>query len=487
MLGVLTQPHTPKGIDMKRQDHSKKTTSNDTKNVNQLRQIVQKLFPVAIFNNIEQKSHVTWTPVLLVTCAFLWMAHTEKNLTDAFHFARKILFNIFPITTLGTSYQGFMDQLGRYNERLKSVILPHFRKLTKLQLKNHWFVAGFILLGVDGSRFQLARTQSLQAAYAPKKKKKETKRKYKKRVQRYKTKQAEKARQKKSESPQLWLTLLWHVGTGLPYNWRIGPSDSSEREHAQSMFKELARKALIVADAGFIGYDFWLSMLEAKVDFLVRVGGNVTLLRELGYSCKERGDTVYLWPKDKQKTHPPLVLRLIRVHDGRSPLFLVTNLESEKLSDEAAVEVYRRRWGIEVFFRTLKQTFDRRKLRSKSEANVPLELEWSLIALWGMSLIGEECVQKSGIDIAHTSPAKVLKAFATAIREYRVPLEEGEQALLETLRTAIQDNYVRTSSKTSREYPKKTEKKKLHEPRIITATMDTKIKAKIRKNAQMIT
>jgi IS4 transposase len=40
-------------------------------------------------------------------------------------------------------------------------------------------------------------------------------------------------------------------------------------------------------------------------------------------------------------------------------------MDSDKLSEEAAVDIYRRRWGIEVFFRTLKQTFDRRKLRSE--------------------------------------------------------------------------------------------------------------------------
>jgi hypothetical protein len=474
---------------MKQQDQSKETTSNDTKNISQLRQIALKLFPVDIFNNIEQRERATWTPQLLAVCAFLWMAHGEQNLTDAFSFVRKLLFRIFPIDQLGASYQGFTDQLARYNTRIKNAIVTHFRHLTKTIFERFWLVAGYVVLAVDGSRVELARTKSLQDAYTPKKRKKETKRNYKKRVARYKKKQREKARQRKNESPQLWLTLLWHVGTGLPFSWRIGPSDSSEREHAKSMFVELPSGALIVADAGFVGYDFWSAMLEEKVDFLVRVGGNVTLLRKLGYSVKEREDTVYLWPKGKQQTgEPPLELRLIRIHDGVSPLFLITNiLDSKKLSDQAAVEIYRRRWGIEVFFRTLKQTFDRRKLRSKSEANVLLELEWSLITLWGMSLIGEECVQESGLDISCTSPVKVLKAFAIAIREYRVPLEDWEEGLFEQLRIALRDDYVRTSSKTSREYPRKTKKKKLHEPVLITASMETKIQAKQQKKTQTIT
>ena len=120
------------------------------------------------------------------------------------------------------------------------------------------------------------------------------------------------------------------------------------------MFVELPDEALIVADAGFIGYEFWSSMIEAKRRFVTRVGGNVRLLRKLGWATKERNDTVYLWPKGKRNAHPPLSLRLIRIHDGRPLLCLVTNLQEEELSAASALEIYRRRWDIEVFFRTLK-------------------------------------------------------------------------------------------------------------------------------------
>ena len=454
---------------------------NENANVKQLRHILRQLFPKSLFKHIEQRESSTWKIYILAACAFLWMACDEKNLTDAFHFVRKTLFKIFTaLTHLGTSYQGFMDQLGRYNARMMNVIIPHFQNLTKTKLKNYWLTSGFLLLGVDGSRFQLAWTESLKKAFAPKKKKKETKRKFKKRKNRYKKKQTQADRAKKSESPQLWLTLLWHVGTGLPYNWRLGPSDSSEREHALSMFAGLPEKALIVADAGFIGYDFWSSMLEANIHFVIRVGGNVTLLRKLGWRVDEQKDTVYLWPKGK-RDRDPLPLRLIRIHDGRQPLCLVTNLEESELSMISAQEVYRRRWGIEVFFRTLKQTFDRRKLRSKGASNAPLELEWSLVSLWGMSLIGEECVQRVGQSIGRASPVKILKSFAEAIRDYRVVLESREEELLLRLQKAIGDDYERSSAKTNREYPRKSQKKKLHEPIIEIASKTVRKQAKTQK------
>src|SRR4029078_5890421 len=98
------------------------------------------------------------------------------------------------------------------------------------------------------------------------------------------------------------------------------------------------------------------------------------------------GNTVYLWPDTAAKKNgPPLVLRLVVVNNGKHPVYLVTSVCSAKrLSDSQIVELYRRRWGIELFYRHLKQTFQRRKLRSTSAENARLELEWSLVGLWAM-------------------------------------------------------------------------------------------------------
>jgi hypothetical protein len=34
--------------------------------------------------------------------------------------------------------------------------------------------------------------------------------------------------------PQMWITLIWHVGLGIPWDWKLGPSNSSERDHVKS-------------------------------------------------------------------------------------------------------------------------------------------------------------------------------------------------------------------------------------------------------------
>lgn len=267
------------------------------------------------------------------------------------------------------------------------------------------------------------------------------------------------------------MTLLWHVGTGLPWDWQSGPSGSSERQHMQELLDELPDHSLIIADAGFVGYDFWKSILAAKKDFLIRVGANVKLIKPLGYA-RENGSTVSLWPDQvARKKEPPLVLRLIVIHNGRHPVYLVTNITNKKLlSDKQACEIYHHRWGIELFFRTFKQTFGRQKLRSRNAENARMELDWSLLALWMICLLGQCELVQSGEDPFQLSPALAIKAVQFILREYRVRPESPAETLGCLLVKSQRDQYIRNGSKTSRNYPRKKKKKQIGSPTIIPAT-----------------
>jgi hypothetical protein len=270
----------------------------------------------------------------------------------------------------------------------------------------------------------------------------------------------------------MWLTMLWHVTMGLPWAWRTGPSDSSERAHAKEMLREMPKNSLITADAGFIGYGFWNAILDAEQNFLIRVGANVRLLKQLGRP-RQHQDTVYLWPKEAERKHqPPLMLRLIVVGDGRQTVYLVTNLTKSQLSDSQAVKIYSARWGIELFFRTLKQTFGCRKLRSRAPQNARLELDWSLVGLWCICLLGQRELAASGKDPTRLSAAAAIKAVQSTLHEYRVRPDSLDEVLWSKLRLAVLDNYRRSSSKTSRNYPRKNKRHRIGSPKITHASKD---------------
>ena len=132
--------------------------------------------------------------------------------------------------------------------------------------------------------------------------------------------------------------------------------------------------------------------------------------------------------------------------------------------------MYGARWGVEVFFRTFKQTFGCRKLRSRSARNAQLELEWSLVGLWCVCLLGTRVLTESGSESARLSPATALHAFQRTLREYRVRPATPAETLWSQLRLARLDNYQRRSSKTSRAYPRKKQREPIGIPLITRAT-----------------
>jgi hypothetical protein len=249
------------------------------------------------------------------------------------------------------------------------------------------------------------------------------------------------------------------------------------------MLAEMPEKSLITADAGFVGYDFWNRILQAGHHFVIRVGANVRLIKQLGYA-RQHDHTVYLWPDTAaKKKQPPLVLRLIIINDGKQPVYLVTNLTKSQLSDRHAGMIYRARWGIELFFRTFKQTFGCRKLRSRSAANAQLELDWSLLGLWCICLLGQRELAAGGNDPTWLSAAATIKAFQRTLRQYRVRPESCELNLWDSLRIALLDGYQRRA-KTSRNYPRKKKRHAIGAPTIARASKQQVNTAKELKHKQ---
>ena len=449
-----------------------------------LREVVGWLLRPAVFVGMHVREGSKWKPRLLAAAALFWAISDRTTPTDRFEHARKVIKRIFcRQSEAGQTYRGFMKMLNKWHERLLLAVVCELRLRMQQELQAQYQVAGFTVFAGDGIRTETPRTKSNQQAYSARRKQKrkknnkeQAKRGPSQRTRR-KTQVAKKRRtikkqsaaaiEKKASTTQMWLTLLWHVGTGLPWSWRSGAADCSERHHLLEMLGEMPENSLITADAGFVGFDFWKAILDANHDFVIRIGANVKLIKTLGYA-RESDQTVYLWPDwAAKKQMPPLVLRLIVIHNGKHPVYLVSSvLSKQRLSDKQTIEIYRYRWGIELFFRTFKQTFGRTKLRSHSAANAKLELDWSPVALWSIRLLGQRELVRAGEAPSQLSPAGAIKAVQSTLRDYRVRPESSDQTLYSMLANAQRDAYERSSSKTSRDYPRNKQRERTAAPKI---------------------
>jgi hypothetical protein len=264
---------------------------------------------------------------------------------------------------------------------------------------------------------------------------------------------------KKKTTPQLFLTTIYHLGSGLPWAYQIGPGTDSERNHLRAMLDRLPPGGLLVADAGFVGYDLLDSIGRGGRHFLIRAGRNVTLLKGLGYGRIRHDGIVHLWPaKAAKKRQPPLTLRLIRLHDGRKPVCLITDvLDERRLSDRAAGELYRLRWGVEVFYRSFKQTLGHRKMRSDAPDQARCELAWAVMGLWMLSMLAIRRIIRAGHDPTRLSVAEAIKVVRQVMAWAHRPRYAA--TLLGQLGQAVQDPYVRTAAKKARNWPHKKKEK----------------------------
>jgi Transposase DDE domain len=375
---------------------------------------------------------------------------------------------------LSVSYQAFLKLLRKWTPPFVILIQAELRKRMSL-FEDCLLICDFLVFGCDGSRLDLPRTISNEQAYAPSRKRltgstAQARRKRKKKLRRDRRRKTQQQKHsRKADVPQMWLTVMFHLGTGLPWDWRIGPSDSSEREHLLAMLSTLPPHALITADAGFVGYEYLSAIQASGRSLLIRVGSNVHLLKKLGV-FRESGNRVYLWPQVKaRKGQQPLVLRMVVAHTGKHPVYLVTTVLSEKrLTDAQVVRIYSKRWRVEVHYRHFKQTYGKRKLRSYDSRNARVELEWSLLGLWTMLLYTLVEIRKTGADPEKVSCAEAWREIRDTMNDYLHETPPGER-LRDRLQFAVTDDYVR-EDKTSRDYCRKKQEKPAGAPKIKTAT-----------------
>lgn len=431
-----------------------------------------------MFTDLKVHGNINWTAVGLVRLAIFWVWSPESSLVAAAKEAIGCVTRIFGTAELN-SYQTITNALKRYSDQLLPLMWHRLQSLMNRCDEPNFRVGLWLALAVDGSRIGVPRTYKNEQRFC--KPKGKGKKRKKKRDRHAKPTKAPTHKKKHYDpqpvGPQMWLTMIWHIGQQLPWCWETGPSYASERQHVMDMLEKrfFPEFTLFCGDAGFVGYDFWRAIHDRGYHFLMRVGGNVRLLKKLGY-FRERDGIVYSWPDAAmKKKQPPLVLRLLHFKDSRGgDLYLVTNvLDVKTLTDRQASTIFRRRWGVEVQFRSLKQTFGRTKLRSRSPDGTTIELNWSLIGLTMIQLLARKEQAKAREPADKTSIAAVLRIVRHMMQRSEEVPTTGDR-LAKQLAQAVTDTYDRKSKKKSRNFPRRKEEPSTGKPIITAATKKQK-------------
>jgi hypothetical protein len=430
-----------------------------------------------IFSTIRLHGNTKWLPKCLVCLTLVWAWSGEKHLTDAFIEAFRCCRGLLE-SAVPSTYQGFMWALTRWTAILMEVLWSRLHQRMEEIGSRFWRIHGWVPIAFDGSRGTAPRTERNEKAFCAPRYGQSNSAKYRRRKIKGMRRRNNDKNKPHPQEPQVWITLLWHMGLRLPWMWQLGPTTSSEREHVTEMVRtrKFAKNTLFCGDAGFVGYPLWSEILQSGGQFLVRVGGNVSLLREgADYAFAQNG-LVLCWPQAMQAKQPPLRLRLAKVRLGKTLVYLLTSvLDPKQLTIQQMIVFYKMRWGIEVEFRGLKQTLDRAKLRCRNDQRLLLELNWSILAMAVAELFAlKEQLAKNlqpgdaserTATPAWRSLARTMRAIRSCIRTSDAP--PGPQGDLRTLlRQAVTDGYRRKKPKRARYRPANPDKKSLGVPKV---------------------
>jgi hypothetical protein len=410
---------------------------------NDLLKAIRRYLPGRGLPLIEKDRRVRWTDRLLMVAAIVMSWCQASALADAFEAARDAVVSMYRSRRRpGKTLTGFLSALRQRSFALVEIVVRTLRQAVVRVSGSYWRLGPWVLLGVDGSRVECPRTAANERAFG--------------------------CGGRKKTTPQQWVTTIFHVASGLLWDWRRGRADAAERTHLRQMLGGLPQRTLLLADAGFTGFDLLRKILSLGHDFIVRVGSNVRLLRKLGYRLKEHDGIVYLWPAN-QRRRKPLRLRLVVVHDGRKAVYLLTSVTSEAvLTDQEIAGIYRWRWGIEVLYRSLKQTMGKRKLRSDSPKLARVELDWAMVGLWLLGLLAAEETMRAGQEPGQWSVAIALRAVRRAMQRLETATTAG--GLFGQLARATKDGYTRRGKKAARNWPHKKREQPPGAPEIRMAT-----------------
>ena len=170
----------------------------------------------------------------------------------------------------------------------------------------------------------------------------------------------------------------------MPMRVRITPANRDDCRVGQEW--PMLSKTVYVFDKGYYDFNWWWAIHQKGAFFVTRLKHNAAFkkVKDLPV-CGEkiREDSLFVLKNKcprggkKNKYTDPMRRVVVNREEKEKPLVLVSNLTEAPA--EVIADLYKERWGIELFFKWIKQNLKIRKFLGRSENAVKIQLAVALI------------------------------------------------------------------------------------------------------------
>jgi len=174
--------------------------------------------------------------------------------------------------------------------------------------------------------------------------------------------------------------VCFDVAKGIPEQLAISAGRVHDRQHFEQFLK---RGWTYLIDRAYNDYRAFDELIELRIFFVTRLKSSAVyrVVRRNKLCRRHRklgviSDEVVRLGSDDTEMHNDLRLVTFRAEDGKVLHFLTNRLD---LTAPSIANLYRARWGIELFFKFLKRTLRAARLLARSEVGVEIHVLLALI------------------------------------------------------------------------------------------------------------
>ena len=187
--------------------------------------------------------------------------------------------------------------------------------------------------------------------------------------------------------PQMLVVALVDVLTKTPIAWECVGAGQGERKAAVRLSAHLNKHSILLADRGFPSRKLLEILTQQDTKFIIRMTSGASAFSEVTDFHRANGrDKIVTVKLGKGKNPKTILARLVRGHAwaGKQAVkddwTLLTNLKQKGIwSRRMLLDLYHERWGIEVFFRELKQILSADVFHSQSLEGIKQELTFAML------------------------------------------------------------------------------------------------------------
>ena len=177
--------------------------------------------------------------------------------------------------------------------------------------------------------------------------------------------------------PQMLTCALYDVLAKIPIDVVYGPFDSSERDMARLLYKDLDKSDLLLLDRGYPSFELLSEMLSSGFQFMVRLPITGLLKEVRSFLDKGSRDGILtIHPptslirelrKQGKPIPEPIRLRVIKIRlpNGKKAVFITTLLNKATYPLAQLRDLYHLRWEEEEFFKLVKGLLEAENFHGK--------------------------------------------------------------------------------------------------------------------------